>query len=77
MATIGAAAQYSGPGFYRVQNASTHSYICIKGTQYQKSTYPDAFWPCVLMQKDSAQVTDPGSIIYIPGTEDTSLMVRA
>ncbi len=73
MATIGAAAQYSGPGFYRVQNASTHSYICIKGTQYQKSTYPDAFWPCVLMQKDSAQVTDPGSIIYIPGTEDTSL----
>ena len=73
MATIGAAAQYSGPGFYRVQNASTHSYICIKGTKFQKSTYPDAFWSCVLMQKDSAQVTDPGSIIYIPGTEDTSL----
>ena len=73
MATIGAAAQYSGPGFYRVQNASTHSYICIKGTKFHKSTYPDAFWSCVLMQKDSAQVTDPGSIIYIPGTEETSL----
>lgn len=72
-AAIGVTAQYSGPGFYRVQNASTHSYICIKGTQYQKSSYPDAFWSCVLMQKDSAQVTDPGSIIYIPGMEQTSL----
>ena len=73
MAAICVSAQYSGPGFYRVQNAGTHSYICIKGTEYHKSSYPDAFWSCVLMQKDSAQVTDPGAIIYIPGREQTSL----
>lgn len=67
-------AQYTGPGFYRVHNVGSDSYICIKGTKFNKTTRPDAFWPCVLMQKDHAQVvSDPGSIIYIPDTVQTSL----
>lgn len=66
-------AQYTGPGFYRVHNVNTDSYICIKGTHFEKTTGPDAFWPCALMQKDSAQVNDPGSIIYIPDTIQVGL----
>ena len=73
LVAVVASAQFSGPGYYRVQNAGTHSYMCIKGTHFEKKMTPDAFWPCVLMQKDSAQVTDPGSIIYIPSMGETSL----
>ena len=60
-----ASAQFTGAGYYRVHNAYSDGYICIKGTEYLKTLYPDAFWPCILMLKDSAQVSDPGSIIYI------------
>ena len=66
-------AQYTEAGFYRVHNVNTDSYICIKGTKYNKTYQPDAFWPCILMMNDSVQISDPGSIIYIPGTEATSL----
>lgn len=66
-------AQYTGPGFYRVRNVGTDSYICIRGTHFEKTTRPDAFWPCALMQKDSAQVCDPGSIIFIPDTLQVGL----
>ena len=66
-------AQFTEAGFYRVHNVNTDSYISIKGTHYEKSTNADAFWSCILMLKDSAQVSDPGSIIYIPGTTKTSL----
>lgn len=60
-----AGAQFTGAGYYRVHNVYSDGYICIRGTHFEKSTYPDAFWPCILMQKDSLQVADPGSIIYI------------
>lgn len=73
LVAIVASAQFVGPGFYRVHNVYTDSYICIKGTHYERSTNPDAFWPCALMQKDSAQVNDPGSIIYIPDTIQVGL----
>lgn len=67
-------AQYSGPGFYRVHNVGSDSYICIKGTHFEKTTRPDAFWPCAVMQNDLEQViTDPGSIIYIPDTVQVGL----
>lgn len=66
-------AQYSGPGFYRVHNVFSNSYICINGTHFEKSTNPDAFWPCAKMKTDSAQLTDPGSIIYIPDTIQVGL----
>lgn len=66
-------AQYSTPGFYRVHNVNTDSYISIKGTAFEWTTTPDAFWSCIVMQRDSAQVTDPGTIIYIPALEQTSL----
>lgn len=69
-------AQYSAPGFYRVHNVNTDSYISIKGTTFEWETSPDAFWPCIEMLRDSAQVTDPGSIIYIPGLEQTSLCAQ-
>ena len=65
LVTFVAGAQFSGPGFYRVHNVYTDAYICINGTKFEKSTYPDAFWPCIKMKTDSDQVTDPGSIIYI------------
>lgn len=58
-------AQFSESGFYRVRNVSTDGYICINGTRFVKSTLPDAFWPCIKMKKDSDQVCDPGSLIYI------------
>lgn len=73
LAVLFAQAQYTGPGYYRVRNAKTKCYISIKGTKYIATTNPDAFWSCVLMQNDPAQVSDPGSIIYIPGMEETSL----
>jgi len=66
-------AQYTGPGFYRVHNVGSDSYICIKGTRYVRSFQANAFWPCVKMMKDSDQVTEPGSIIYIPDTVETAL----
>lgn len=65
LVTLVASAQFSGPGYYRVRNASTKGYICINGTHFEKSTYADAFWPCIKMKTDSDQVADPGSIIYI------------
>lgn len=73
LVAIVAFAQFDGPGYYRVCNVSSEGYICIKGTKFNKTTNPDAFWPCILMLKDSAQVTDPGSIIYIPEMMQTSL----
>ena len=65
LVTLVTSAQFSGSGYYRVRNCSTYGYISIKGTHFLRSTYPDAFWSCILMQNDSAQVSDPGSIIYI------------
>ena len=65
LVTFVAGAQFSGAGYYRVHNVSTDSYICINGTHFEKSTYADAFWPCIKMKTDSDQVADPGSIIYI------------
>ncbi|MBQ7204552.1 MAG: dockerin type I repeat-containing protein [Muribaculaceae bacterium] len=73
LVALAAWAQYSGPGFYRVRNVYTDSYICIRGTHFEKTTTPEAFWPCALMQKDSAQVCDPGSIIFIPDTLQVGL----
>ncbi len=73
LASIIAVAQYSGPGFYRVHNVGSDSYICINGTHFEKTTNPDAFWACAVMKGDSAQVTDPGSIIYIPDTVQVGL----
>ena len=69
-------AQYTGPGYYRVHNVGSDSYINIKGTHYEKSTRPDAFWSCVKMTKDSAQIADPGSIIYIPDTVQVGLYAQ-
>ena len=76
LVSIAVNAQYSAPGFYRVRNANTNSYISIKGTHFVWATSPDAFWSCILMLQDSVQVTDPGSIIYIPGLEQTSLRAQ-
>ena len=69
-------AQFDQAGFYRVHSVNTDSYICIRGTKYMKSYQADAFWPCVLMLNDSAQVSDPGSIIYIPALSQTSLYAQ-
>lgn len=76
LVSIAVNAQYSAPGFYRVHSVNTDNYISIKGTHFEWSTGPDAFWPCILMLQDSAQVTDPGSIIYIPGLDQTSLLAQ-
>ena len=65
LVTFVAGAQFVGSGYYRVHNVATDGYICINGTQFEKSTYPDAFWPCIKMKTDSDHVSDPGSIIYI------------
>ena len=75
LATV-AFAQFTGAGFYRVHNVNSDGYICIRGTHFEKSTNADAFWPCVLMLQDSVQISDPGSIIYIPGTQQTSLYAQ-
>ena len=77
LVTVIAWAQYSGPGFYRVHNVGSDSYICIKGTHFLPERNPSAFWPCVLMQQDHSQViTDPGSIIYIPDTVQVGLYAQ-
>lgn len=66
-------AQYTGPGYYRVHNAGSDGYICIKGTKYFQATNPDAFWSCVLMQQSPGEVSEPGSIIFIPDTTEHNL----
>lgn len=71
-------AQYTGPGFYRVHNVLTDRYICIKGTHYERTPRPDAFWPCIKMLPDStgAHISDAGSLIYIPRLNQTSLYAQ-
>lgn len=76
MVALLAQAQYTNPGFYRVHNAYSDGYISIKGTHFEWSLKPDAFWPCILMLTDSAQISDPGSIIYIPSKTQTSLYAQ-
>lgn len=76
LAVLFAYAQYTGPGFYRVHNAGTDRYISIKGTHYERTTNPDAFWSCVKMEMAPNQVADPGTIIYIPDTVETSLFAQ-
>ena len=63
LVSIAVNAQYSAPGFYRVHNVNTDSYISIKGTHFEWSTNPDAFWSCILMLPESEAVSDPGSIM--------------
>jgi len=70
-------AQYSGPGYYRVHNVDTDHRICIRGTHFEKTTRPDAFWPCAVMEKDIDLVSiDPGGIIYIPDTVQVGLYAQ-
>ena len=71
-------AEYVGPGFYRVHNVGSDRYICIKGTHYEKTPRPDAFWSCIKMLPASEQdyVSDAGTLIYIPGLEQTSLYAQ-
>ena len=71
-----AMAQYSGPGYYRVHNVGSDSYISIKGTHFELERNPSAFWPCVKMMPAPAPVTDPGSIIYIPDTVQVGLYAQ-
>lgn len=73
LVSVAVSAQFTEPGFYRVHNVGSNNYISIKDTLYNKTSNPDAFWPCILMQPDSAQVSDPGSIIYIPCMGEASL----
>ena len=78
LVSIIAYAQYTGPGFYRVHNVNTDSYICIKGTNFIWSSNPDAFWPCIKMlpAQEQTHVSDAGSLIYIPYLEQTSLYAQ-
>ena len=78
LVTFVAYSQFSGPGFYRVHNVCSDSYICIKGTEYTTTTNPDAFWSCIRMLKNENQeyLYDPGSIIYIPGWDQVSLYAQ-
>ncbi len=71
-------AQYTGPGFYRVHNVNSDSYICIKGTAFMWSSNPDAFWSCIKMlpAQEQSHVSDAGSLIYIPYLEQTSLYAQ-
>ena len=69
-------AQFTEAGFYRVHNVGSDSFICIKDTKFKKTTDPDAFWPCIKMLQDSAQISDPGSIIYIPNMGQASLYAQ-
>ena len=71
-----ASAQFSGAGYYRVKNAFTLRYMSIKGTAFDLTTRPDAFWSCAMMLNDSAQNVEPGSIIYIPSLTQTSLCAQ-
>ena len=75
---IMANAEYAGPGFYRVRNVNTDSYISIKGTAFSWTSKPDAFWSCIKMLPavDEAHVSDAGSLIYIPGLDQTSLYAQ-
>lgn len=78
LVSIVATGQYTGPGFYRVHNVNTDSYICIKGTAFSWTSKPDAFWSCIKMlpAQDQSQVSDAGSLIYIPYLEQTSLYAQ-
>lgn len=78
LVSIVASGQYTGPGFYRVHNVNTDSYICIKGTSFTWTSNPDAFWPCIKMlpAQDQSQLSDAGSLIYIPYLEQTSLYAQ-
>ena len=75
---IMANAEYAGPGFYRVRNISSDSYICIKGTTFKWTSNPDAFWSCIKMlpTQDGTHASDAGSLIYIPSLEQTSLYAQ-
>ena len=73
LAVLFAQAQYTGPGFYRIHNVGSDRYLSIKGTKYNKTSNPDAFWPCVKMEYAPDQVSDAGSIIYIPDTVEHNL----
>ena len=75
---ITANAEYVGPGFYRVHNAGSDSYISIKGTAFSWTSNPDAFWGCIKMQPATEQthVSDPATLIYIPYLEQTSLYAQ-
>jgi len=70
-------AQFTEAGYYRVQCSFTKRYVSVKGTEFSTSTSADAFWGCIKMQSsektstshngpDSAYISDPGTIIYIP-----------
>ena len=76
LVSVIAFAQFSGPGYYRVHNVRTDGYITIKGTHFEWELDATAFWPCVLMQTDSTAYSDPGAIIYIPGTDQVSLYAQ-
>ena len=71
-------AEYAGPGFYRVHNVGSDRYICIKGTHYERTPRADAFWPCIKMlpAEELTYVSDPGTLIYIPGLDQTSLFAQ-
>ncbi len=71
-------AEYAGPGFYRVHNAGSDSYICIKGTSFSWTSNPDAFWGCIKMLPagEQSHVSDAGTLIYIPYTDQTSLYAQ-
>ena len=78
LVSIVASAQYTGPGFYRVHNVYSDSYISIKGTAFQWTSRPDAFWSCIKMApvQDQDYLSDAGSLIYIPYLEQTSLYAQ-
>jgi len=71
-------ADYTNAGYYRLRCVNTNRCISIKGTSYSTSTDPDAFWHCIKMRNhgkgsyinpydtDSADICDPGTVIYIP-----------
>ena len=76
LVSVMASAQFSGHGYYRVHNANTDCYISIKGTHYEKTINTDAFWACVLMQRESTVMSDPGAVIYIPDTIGVALYAQ-
>ena len=75
LVAIIASAQYTNPGFYRVHSANTDAYISIKGTKYVFSSKPNAFWSCILMLKDSAQVS-PKNDSPTPSQQDSAPEVQ-
>jgi len=76
LVVVTASGQFTQPGFYRVHNVASDRYISIHGTKYNKTSNPDAFWPCIKMLNDSDQISDPGSIVYIPEMGQTSLCAQ-